>query len=239
MPYLLGWPTPGLVMNAVLHLGTMVAVLLFFWEDLWRIAQAVLNAIRQRSWADPEARLAWFLILGTIPAAIIGLLLEDFFEELFGQPKTTAGFLLGTAALLLLSEYIGRKDRPIGALSWLHALLIGLAQTLAIAPGLSRSGCTIAAGLALGYQREDATRYSFLLSVPIILGNGAYQLLKLFTGVATAPSAGILITGFITAAIIGYFAIAGLLAFVRRQSLWPFAAYCALLGTLVLTGILG
>ena len=239
VPYLLGWSDPGLVMGAVLHLGTMVAVLVFFWEDLWRIAIAALNSIRRRSMLDPDARLAWFIILGTIPAAVIGFLLEDFFEELFGMPKATAGFLLCTAALLLIAERIGRQERPLTALLGSHALLIGLAQTLAIAPGLSRSGSTIAAGLALGYRREDATRFSFLLSVPIVLGSGAYQLLKLLTGEAAAPAIGVLGAGFLAAALVGYLAIAGLLALVRRQSLWPFAAYCALLGSLVLTGVLG
>lgn len=238
IPHLLGWPEPGLLIDTVMHLGTMIAVIVYLWDDLWRIALAAFNGLKQRSLVNPDARMAWFLILGTIPAAIIGFLLEDFFEQLFGMPTAAAGFLLGTAALLLLSEFIGRKERPITALSWFDAVLIGIAQTLAIAPGLSRSGSTIAAALLLGYRREDATRYSFLLSVPIILGSGAYQLLKLVLNDAGDVQFTLLGAGFIAAALTGYVAIAGLLALVRRQSLWPFAVYCGLLGTLVLTGIL-
>ncbi len=240
LPSLLDWPDPGLILDTVLHLGTMVAVVFYFWRALWMLALVAMESLRERSLDDPQARIAWGLLLATIPTAFIGWLLEERIEQFFQMPQAAGGFLLVTAALLLLAEYWGRQQRDLETLSWRDALLIGLAQTLAIAPGLSRSGTTIAAGLLLGYRRAEATRFSFLLSVPIILGSGFYQLLKLAgdAGAATSSS-GVMWVGFLAAAVTGYLAIAGFLALVRRQSLWPFAAYCATLGLLVVTGVLG
>ncbi len=237
VPHVLNWPDPGLTLNVILHLGTLVAILVYFWSDLWRLALAALKSLRTRQLDDPDARLAWAIVVATIPGALLGVLLEDFFEQLFGIPTWAAAFLLVTAALLLVSEYFAKRELPITAVSWWHALWIGLAQALAIVPGLSRSGSTIAAGLLLGYRREDATRFSFLLSVPIVLGGGLYQVYKLLragVGVAQLQIFGV---GFIAAAITGYLAIAGLLMLVRRRSLWPFALYCATFGVLVLIGV--
>ncbi len=239
VPHLLRWPDPGLALDTVLHLGTMLAIMVYFRQALWELVQAAWQSLRQRSLADPRARLAWGIALGTIPAAVIGFLLEDVFERLFGMPRAAAAFLLGTAALLILSEYLARQTRDLETVSWGHSLLIGLAQTLAIAPGLSRSGSTISAGLLLGYDRESATRFSFFLAVPIILGSGLYQVAKLVLAESGNVVPTIAIVGFLTAAVTGYAAIAGLLAIVRRRGLWPFAIYCATLGLLVLTGVLG
>lgn len=238
VPYLLGWPNPEITLNAMLHLGTLIAIIIYFWTDLWNLAKAAWKSLLTRSLDDHDARLAWGIALGTLPAAVIGFLFEDFFESLFATPKAAAAFLLGTAALLLISEYLSKRKRSLDDMTWAHAIYIGLAQTLAIAPGLSRSGSTIAAGLLLGYRREAAARYSFLLSVPIVLGSGLYQVLKLMRAGAGQTPIGILICGLIAAGLTGYVAVAGLLALVKRQSLWPFAVYCALLGTLVLTGVL-
>jgi undecaprenyl-diphosphatase len=239
IPHILNWPDPGLFMDAMMHTGTMIAILAYFMEDLLRLLRAAFGSLKSKTLADPDARLAWGLALGTLPAAIIGFLLEDWFESLFANPVAAASFLLVTALLLILSEYIGTKTRPIKSLSWFEALLIGFAQTLAIAPGISRSGATISAGLFLGIRREDAARYSFLLSVPIMLGVTAYNLLKLVTGTAISPPLGIVAVGTLAAALSGYVAITGLLALVRRSSLWPFAVYCILLGSSVLLGLLG
>lgn len=240
IPHIFGWPDPGLALDTVLHLGTILAVVIYFWQDLWRIARAVLDSLHTRSLADPDARLGWYLAAATIPGALGGLLLEDYFEALFGAPRVVGGFLLVTAALLLLSEYAGRKkEHALTEMAWGHALWIGVAQMLAIAPGISRSGATIAAGLLLGYRREEAARFSFLLSVPIILGSGGYQLLKLATGEGGGAPLLFSLVGLIAAALTGFAAISGMLYLVRRQSLWPFAAYCALLGTLVVTGLVG
>ncbi len=239
VPHLLGWPDPGLTLNTILHLGTLVAIVAYFWSDLWRLAKAALRSLRLRLLDDPDARLAWAIVVATLPGAVIGYLLEDRFEQLFGMPKAAAGFLLVTAALLLISEYFGKREMPLTVLSWWHALLIGLAQAVAIVPGLSRSGATIATGLLLGYRREEAARFSFLLAVPIILGSGLYQLLKVFQAGLEVAHFQVLGVGFLAAAMTGYLAIAGLLVLVRRRSLWIFAVYCAALGILVLTGVLG
>lgn len=238
VPRLLGWPDPGLALDTLLHLGTLLAIVAYFWSDLWRLFRAGLQSLRQRSLADPDARVAWAMVVATIPAGIVGVLFEEKIEQLFGVPMAAAAFLLGTALLLVVSEMLGSRQRPITSISWFDALLIGLAQTLAIAPGLSRSGSTIAAGLLTGFRREDATRFSFLLAVPIVLASGLYQIAKLvLDGGGTTP-AGAVVAGMAAAAISGYLAIAGLLALVRRHSLYGFAVYCALFGGLVLTGVL-
>jgi len=239
VPALLHWPEAGLAMDAMLHLGTLLAVVVFFWGDLWRLLRAAIKSLRRGSLADPDARVAWGLVIATVPAVITGLLLEATFERLFGMPKAAAGFLLGTAFLLTVAEYVGTRVRPITSLSWLDALVIGLAQALAIAPGLSRSGATIAAAMLLGFRREDATRFSFLLSVPITLGSGLYQAIGLLNTAAGPIPWGSILAGMGAAFAAGYLAIASLLALVRRQSLRGFAFYCALLGVLVLTGVLG
>ena len=241
VPHLLGWPDPGLFMDAMLHTGTLVAIILYFFDDIIQLVTAAYRSLLKRSMADPDARLAWGLVIGTLPGAIIGFLLEDWFTELFGNPSAVAMFLLGTALILIVSEFIGKKIRPIKSISWLEALIIGFAQSLAIAPGLSRSGTTISAGLLLGFRREDAARYSFLLAIPIMLGVTGYNILKLVTGEAVYTSLGLVVLGTLAAAVSGYLAIAGLLAIVRRSKLWPwpFAIYCILLGSSVLFGILG
>jgi undecaprenyl-diphosphatase len=154
------------------------------------------------------------------------------------MPKAAAAFLLVTAVLLLVSEHLSKRELPITAMSWWHALWIGIAQALAIVPGLSRSGSTIAAGLLLGYRREDAARFSFLLAVPIVFGSGLYQVYKVLDAGMGAVQLQVFAAGFVAAAVTGYLAMAGLLMLVRRRSLWPFAIYCATFGLLVLTGVL-
>ncbi|MBN1486666.1 MAG: undecaprenyl-diphosphatase UppP, partial [Anaerolineae bacterium] len=188
LPHLLNWTDPGLAFDAVLHLGTLLAVFIYFWSDVVMMIQAFFRSLRNHSLTDPEARITWGVIIGSIPAALAGFLLEDIFEQLFGMPRAAAGFLLVTAALLLISEYVGKRLRDLEGMTWQDALFIGVGQALAIVPGLSRSGSTISAAMLLGYRREAAARFSFLLSMPVILGSGLYQLLKLATGeVAPIP----------------------------------------------------
>lgn len=237
LPHLFDWPEPGLAFDTLLHLGTLAAVLFYFRRDLLRLAVAAWDSLRRRSVDNPDARLAWLLVLATLPGAVIGFLLEDQVEALFGMPVAAAAFLLVTAGVLALSELLSRRNRSLEALTLRDALLIGLAQMLAIIPGLSRSGATIAAGLLLGYRREESTRFSFLLAIPIVLGGGLYQLLKLAAGGAT-DFGGLVLVGMAAAALTGYAAISALLALVRRHALWPFVIYCAVFGLLVLTGVL-
>lgn len=237
VPYLLGWPSdPGLVLDTALHLGTLTAVLVYFRREVWTLLRAAWESLRTRSLADPQARLAWAVMVGTLPAALGGFLLENTFEALFGLPRTVAAFLLVTAALLALAELLGKKVGLLTAITWRDALFIGLAQFLAVTPGISRSGATIAAAMALGYRREQAAQFSFLLAIPIILGSGGYQLLKVVLGTAEGAW-GPTVAGMAAAALVGFVAIAGLMRFLRQRALWPFVAYCVALSLAVLSGV--
>jgi undecaprenyl-diphosphatase len=234
VPWLLGWDSPGLVFDTVVHWGTLVAVLVYFWRDWWALITAWLRGLYRWEWSDPDARLMWLLVVGSVPAAVIGYLLEDFFESLFSQPAWVSMFLLVTAGLLALSERLGRQTREIDDLRWLDALLIGLAQAAAIAPGISRSGATMAAGLLRGVRRAAAARFSFLLATPVIFGAGLFKLLDLFTVPDPLSQVPVLVVGFGAAALSGYFCIWGLLRYLQRGRLYPFAIYCALAGALCL-----
>jgi undecaprenyl-diphosphatase len=234
VPWLLGWEEPGLTFDTVLHLGTLLAVLAYFWRDWWRLIVAWLRGLAHWQWDDPDARLAWLLVLGTLPAATLGFFLDDFFESLFGQPAWVALFLLVTAGLLAVSEWLGQRQRPLEDLHWLDALLIGLGQAAAIAPGISRSGATMAAGLGRGLERPAAARFSFLLATPVILGAGVFQLLDLSALPDPLAQAPALVAGFLAAALSGYFCIWGLLRYLQRGRLYPFAIYCALAGSAAL-----
>jgi undecaprenyl-diphosphatase len=230
VPWLLGWDSPGLVFDTVVHWGTLVAVLAFFWRDWWRLISAWLRGLVRWEWHDPEARLMWLLIAGSIPAAVIGYLLESFFESLFGQPVWVSAFLLVTAGLLALGEWLGRQTRQMGDLRLRDALVVGLGQAAAIAPGISRSGTTIVAGLLRGMERAAAARFSFLLATPVILGAGLFKLLDLFGAPDALAQLPILLVGFVTAAASGYLCIWGLLRYLQRGKLYIFAAYCVWVG---------
>lgn len=235
VPWVLGWRDPGLAFDTVVHWGTLLAVVTYFWRDLGELAWAWWASVRERSVnPDPRRRLAWLLIIGTLPGVLAGFFFEDFFTALFGEPRWVAGLLLVTGALLALSESLGRRMRPIEDAHLGDALLIGLGQAVAIAPGISRSGATIAAGLARGLTREAAARFSFLLATPIIFGAGLLQMLRLATqwppGLAPMP----LLLGFASAAACGYLCIRFLLDYLQRRSLWVFTAYCWLAGLLAL-----
>lgn len=233
VPWLLGWPAPGLAFDAFLHLGTIAAVIAYFWRDLWNLVGAGLRSLRDRSLAgEPERKVAWLILLGMLPAALAGLLLESFFEELFGNPAAVGVFLLLTAALLTASERWSQKERQAEELSWLDGLLIGIGQACAVAPGLSRSGATMAAGLWRGLTRPAAARFSFLLSVPVVLGAGLWSARKLLGGIDTPWLS--LALGFLASAGVGYLCIHFLLRFVQRGRLYGFAVYCAAAGTLAL-----
>jgi undecaprenyl-diphosphatase len=230
VPWLLGWPEPGLVFDTFVHWGTLLAVLAYFWRDWLALITAWLRGLVRWDWRDPLARLMWLLIVGSIPAALIGFLLEDFFESLFGEPVWVSVFLLVTAGLLALSERLGSRRREIQDLRWIDSLVIGLGQAAAIAPGISRSGATIATGLFRGLERPAAARFSFLLSTPIILGAGLFQLMDLVSAPDPLAQVPALAAGFLAAAISGYVCIWALLRYLQRGRLYPFALYCAYLG---------
>ncbi|MBM4457076.1 MAG: undecaprenyl-diphosphate phosphatase [Chloroflexi bacterium] len=242
-PWVLGWPDPGLAFDTVLHLGTLVGLLVYFWRDIPPLIAAFFSSLLRRgAWnarsggrlAEPYSRVAWAIVIGSLPAGAIGLAFQDFFERLFSSEFAVGIFLLITALILVVSERLGRRVRAIEQITWLDALLIGVAQAAAIAPGLSRSGATIAAGLGRGLRRDDAARFSFLLSIPAIAAAGFLQLLDLVRDGRFSAELPLMAAGFFTAALSGYLCIRFLLSFLRRGRLYVFAGYCALVGGAVL-----
>jgi undecaprenyl-diphosphatase len=242
VPWLLGWPEPGLLFDTLVHWGTLLAVVAYFRHDLAALLVAGLRSVFERRIGnDPVRRLTWLIVLGSIPAVVAGALLENFFEGLFSAPRWVAMFLLITGVILVTSEWIGQRRRRLDSLGIGDALSIGAAQAVAIAPGISRSGATIATGLAVGLRREEAARFSFLLGSPVILGAGLWQLVKFLPTMPSETTLLTLVTGFVAAAVTGYLCIRFLMAFLQRRSLVVFAGYCWLvgLGALVLDLIRG
>lgn len=232
VPAIFDWPDMGMAFDVLLHLATLVAVVAYFRKDLWSMVRAVFSKDADRA---SDRRLAWLIVVATIPTGIIGLAFNDFFESLFASVTSVGVFLLVTAAFLALAERLSRKAlHEPSRLGWRHAVLIGIAQGAAIAPGISRSGATMAAGLGAGLDREQAARFSFLLSVPIILLAGAKTAVDVVASAEPLPSLAVCLVGFLAAAVSGYAVIAGLLAWLRRRSLLAFSAYCAIVGLAVL-----
>lgn len=230
VPWFLGWKEPGLAFDTVVHLGTLVAVVAVFWRDVVDLARAWLRSFTRGKSADPKVTVAWAILVGTIPAAAAGYLLESYFEEMFSLPFLVGLFLIATALALVCSEWLGRRAAARSHLGIVGGLLVGIAQAFAIAPGISRSGATMAAGLALGLSREDAARFSFLLSIPIILGAGISQVHQLTRATGINPTDITIVVGFLSAAVSGYLCINFLLSFLRRRSFFAFSAYCVVLG---------
>ncbi len=233
VPALLGWNEPSLELIAIAHVGTLLAVLVYFREDIWAITRAVLTALGdRRPMATPEARLGWYILAGTVPAALAGLWFEDGLDAIFGAPQAAAAFLLVTAALLLLAERALNERLTLADMGWVDAILIGLAQMLALLPGISRSGSTIAAGIVRGLDRATAARYSFLLGIPAIAGAGLLSVVELAQSPANAGQVPGLLVSFAAAAVVGYLCIHFLLGWLRRRRLLPFAVYCVALSLL-------
>ncbi len=236
VPWWFGWDNPPTVFDVTVHLGTLVAVLLYFWRDWLALLRAGLSALRNKSIQDPQARLLLLLVLGTIPAGLVGVLLEDYFESVFSDPPIVAAFLLVTALLLTFSERATKGDRSLSQLTAGDALAIGVAQACAVFPGISRSGSTIAMGLWRGLPRATAARFSFLLATPIIMAAGFKQLLNVLVNGESVGSSMVLplVVGFGAAAGVGFLCVWGLLRLLQRYRLYGFAIYCAVFGTLSL-----
>jgi len=234
VPWFLGWdldPQAAFIFDVLVQWGTILAVLIYFRRDLLDIAWAWIRGIfLRRPLADPGARLGWLLILASLPAVVLGLALKSAVESAFSQPAAVSGFLLLTAGILLLSERLRRRSTLLGHLSGMDAFLIGLAQALALFPGVSRSGATIAGGITRGLNRTDAARFSFLMAAPVMIGAGSVALLDL----VAAPNAGAqiatLAVGFTAAALVGLGSIHFLLGYLKRHPLTIFAIYCIVLG---------
>lgn len=236
VPWALGWefePDAAFAFDVLVQMGTLVAVIAYFWKDLVHMLRAILQALtRREAVQDPYLRLAGWIVLATLPAVVAGIALKDLVQAAFGSPLATSGFLLLTAALLLAAERIGKRLRPLDSATWKDAVWIGLAQALALFPGLSRSGATISAGLMRGLDRPGSARFSFLLSIPVMIGAGVLTLGDLAALPGAAAYVPAVLVGFASAAIVGYASIRWLLGFVTRHSLAAFSAYCALVGLL-------
>jgi undecaprenyl-diphosphatase len=236
VPALAGWEDPGAAFTAVTQLGTMAAVLLYFRSDLWRIARAWLRSLRDRSARrDTDARLGWYILLGTIPIGIFGLAFKDQIETGARDLYLIATALIVLGLVLLVAEKVGTRERSIEQLTTRDGVALGFAQALALVPGVSRSGATITAGLFLGLDRPSAARFSFLLSVPAVVLSGLLELSSIASGEeGQQVGAGALALATLLAFVSGYAAIAFLLRYLATHSTVVFVVYRVALGTLVL-----
>ena len=229
---------PGAAFTAITQLGTETAVLLYFRKDIWRILRAWFGALPVGPWRgtvpreDPDARMGWYIIIGSVPIVVFGLLFQDAIETSLRHLYITATMLAVFAVLLGVADRWGRKRRELRELTLRDGLLFGLAQSLALIPGVSRSGGTITMGLVLGYTREAAARYSFLLAVPAVFGSGFYQLVTA-DPTPGAPGAGATAIATLAAFGVGFLVIIGFLKIVSTYSYLPFVVYRIVLAVLV------
>jgi undecaprenyl-diphosphatase len=236
VPAFAGWEDPGAAFTAVVQLGTMAAVLLYFREDLLRIARAWLRSLREpEARRELDARLGWYIVLGTIPIGIFGLAFKDQIENGARDLYLIGVALIVLGLVLLAAEEVGTKRRSIEDIDRRDGILVGLAQALALVPGVSRSGATISAGLFLGFDRPSAARYSFLLSVPAVVLSGLFEFASILDGSEdTQVGLGALALATFLAFVVGYASIAFLLRFLVRHSTVVFVVYRVALGALVL-----
>jgi len=243
LPALLGWDDAfleSLAFSVMLHLGTLGALLLYFRSDWLRLVPAGLAVLRDRSFAgDPDRRLAWLIVATVVPAVLAGLLLGDLIESTVRQPGVVAIMLVVGAAILWLTDRWGSKRRTLTDLRLPGAIGIGVAQALALVPGVSRSGISISAGLAVGLDRPSAARFSFLMAAPIVALAGAYETVGLLReGSAVAIDPGALVAGMAAAFLSGLAAIHLLLRWVASHTLTPFVVYRLVLAVVVLVWFL-
>lgn len=215
-----------------LHFATFLAILFFFYKDLWRIFIAWLKSFKDGS--NNDSRLAWYIVLATIPAGILGLLFNDVIENTLRSPLVVVVMLIVVGLLFIFVERVGKKTLELNSLNWQKSLGIGLSQAIALIPGTSRSGITIIAGLFTGLKREDALRFSFLISLPIILGASLKEIPLLFSGNFSFDEFMIIAIAFFSTLIFGIITISFFLRFVKNNSLNIFAWYRFFLAVLIL-----
>jgi undecaprenyl-diphosphatase len=234
VPWLLNWslePRTAFVFNVLVQWGTTFAVILLFRHDLAQLIRAAWQGIRQgEPLNNHQSRLAWLMVAASIPATVVGILLKRHVTVAFESPRAVSLFLLGTATLLFLSERMIRNTKTLSSLLSQDALFIGFSQALALFPGISRSGATIAGGLARGLQRFEAARFSFLIGIPVMIGAGIVAFIDMLNLPNGLDQIGSLFVGFIGASIVGYLAIRWLLGYLERRPLNVFAIYCTTVG---------
>lgn len=237
VPAIMHWPDPGVAYDAVIQLGSVLAVISYFAKDLLKITTGAFTAMRAKDYASKEFRIAGAILLGTIPICVLGLLLKKVVE----QPDSPLRSLVvvGVASifmglLLLLAEKLGKHRRSIDSIGGKDGLLVGLGQAMAIIPGCSRSGSTLSVAMLLDLKREDAARFSFLLGIPAIVLSGLFELLKILKDKPDAAATGDLVIGLLVSTVVSYAAIAWLLKYLQHHSTWVFVIYRLLFGTTVL-----
>ena len=222
----------------LVQIGTIISLFVYFWKDLISILVDTLKnlgGLRDFPSLPDNAKMGWYIMIATVPALLAGYLLKDAVEALFRLPLLEAAIRLFSAAVLLsLAEWLTQKDRQLDSMSWLDALVVGLFQIIAVFPGASRSGSTISGGMFRGFDRPSAARFAFLMSVPVMLAAGVYEMLDVIHMPGLAEFLPALAVGFITAAIVGWLAVRWLLSFLGKHSLYAFSIYCAVVGIIVL-----
>ena len=221
-----------LVFEIFVHFGTLMAVIFYFREKLLAVAGSIMRSFsraRKPEGDKTNIRLFWYLILGTVPAALVGLLFEDYIELAFASPRWASGMLLVTAAILLSTRWAMREDRNLNTS---RTIIIGFAQALAIMPGISRSGSTISAGMFLRMKKSEAAEFSFLLSIPAILGATVLQIPQFISDITNADLVINYFVGAVVAAVVGYVSIAYLMKIIKRGKFFYFGLYCAVVGLL-------
>jgi undecaprenyl-diphosphatase len=235
VPRLFGWPESGITFDVALHLGTMLALCAYFWRDIIELTFNFFTSFSTKGPRTPQQRLPFYIIAGTVPAALVGKMFEEPIETIFrSNPMLIAAFIIGFALLLAFADTMGAKRWKIEKFTLGSAIMVGIAQCLALIPGVSRSGITITTALMLGYNRESAAKFSFLLSLPIVAGAGILKLGHLLKhGIPPGETRPLLI-GIVTSAIFGYASVAFLLKYVQRNSLYLFVWYRLIAGATVI-----
>ncbi len=243
VPALLGWSDPGAAFTAVIQIGTLAAVLIYFYQDILRISGATLNALVTRKFLDTEdARMGLMMILATVPIVVAGVLFKSWIETTLRSLYVISAAMIALALALMLAEWLvhrrqltGEKQRELSDLTFLDGTVVGLAQCIALIPGSSRSGVTITGGLFLGMTRETAARFSFLLSLPSVFAAGIYQLIKEREALLSSQENVVsLVVATLVSGVVGYASIAFLLGYLKKNSMYLFIVYRIALGAMLL-----
>jgi undecaprenyl-diphosphatase len=221
---------PPIFFDVMLHLGTLLAVVIYFWKDIWKITEGIATALKGKEGNREGLILFLWIILGTIPTGLMGILFKDWFESFFSEPKLVGGMLILTGLVLWLTRFAKKEGKPLGRMVWYDAIFIGIAQGIAIIPGISRSGATISTGLFCGLDRELTGKFSFLLSIPAILGATLLEYKKM----DTASGIGTILIGTVVAFGVGILTLTFLMKIIKAGKLFNFSYYCCGMGLLMI-----
>ncbi|MFZ2098424.1 MAG: undecaprenyl-diphosphatase UppP [Anaerolineales bacterium] len=235
---ILGWNIPdqqAFIFDVLVHLGTLIAVVIYFRKDLWDILRAVfLGIASKRPFSEYASRLGWIIIFATIPSVIVGFIFQSQVAQAFSSPLFAGIFLSVTAILLLLAEIIGRRSRKLEEINWKDGLIIGLFQAIALLPGISRSGSAITGGMLRNLDRPSSARFSFLLSIPAIVGAVTLASVDLIQSPNFTLQIPTLVAGFIASGLVGYLSIRWLLSYLTKRPLYIFSVYCLVVSIIII-----